>query len=143
MRWQKGGRRDNGAGGEDVGGDVVEDVGGDVGEDVGGDVGEDGGGDEEPSKLREEKVGRSGLSTLVTWRLPDSGVGDGRWWREGGGRGSPSGTLVAALAKEAWWAGCGGLSLLGHGGGGVDQELVARVEQEKMKKMMSRTQAAA
>ena len=40
-------------------------------------------------------------------------------------------------------AGCGGLSLLGHGGGGVDQELVARVEQEKMKKMMSRTQAAA
>ena len=97
MRWQKGGRRDNGAGGEDVGGDVVEDVGGDVGE--------DGGGDEEPSKLREEKVGRSGLSTLVTWRLPDSGVGDGRWWREGGGRGSPSGTLVAASsAKEAWWA---------------------------------------
>ena len=73
-------------------------------EDVGGDVGEDGGGDEEPSKLREEKVGRSGLSTLVTWRLPDSGVGDGRWWREGGGRGSPSGTLVAASAKEAWWA---------------------------------------
>ena len=104
MRWQKGGRRDNGAGGEDVGGDVVEDVGGDVGEDVGGDVGEDGGGDEEPSKLREEKVGRSGLSTLVTWRLPDSEVGDGRWWREGGGRGSPSGTLVAASAKEAWWA---------------------------------------
>ena len=104
MRWQKGGRRDNGAGGEDVGGDVVEDVGGDVGEDVGRDVGGDGGGDEEPSKLREEKVGRSGLSTLVTWRLPDSGVGDGRWWREGGGRGSPSGTLVAALAKEAWWA---------------------------------------
>ena len=40
-------------------------------------------------------------------------------------------------------AGCGGLSLLGHDGGGVDQELVARVEQEKMKKMMSRTQAAA
>ena len=40
-------------------------------------------------------------------------------------------------------AGCGGLSLLGHGGGGVDQELVARVEQEEMKKMMSRTQAAA
>ena len=33
-------------------------------------------------------------------------------------------------------AGCGGLSLLGHGGGGVDQELVARVEQGKVKKMM-------
>ena len=32
---------------------------------------------------------------------------------------------------------------MGHGGGGVDQELVARVEQEKMKKMMSRTQVAA
>ena len=29
-------------------------------------------------------------------------------------------------------AGCGGLSLLGHGGGGVDQELVARVEQLKV-----------
>ena len=53
--WQKGGRCEVGA----VGG------GEDVGEDVGGDVGEDGGGDEEPSKFREEKVGRSGLSTLV------------------------------------------------------------------------------
>ena len=40
-------------------------------------------------------------------------------------------------------AGCGGLSLLGHGCGGVDQELVARVEQVKVKKMVSRTQAAA
>ena len=92
--WQKGGRREVGAvgGGEDVGGDVV------------GDVGEDGGGEEEPSKFREEKVGRSGLSTLVNWRLPDSGVGDCRWWRGRGGRGSPSGTLVAASAKEAWWA---------------------------------------
>ena len=92
--WQKGGRCEVGA----VGG------GEDVGEDVGGDVGEDGGGDEEPSKFREEKVGRSGLSTLVNWRLPDSGVGDCRWWRGRGGRGSPSGTLVAASAKEAWWA---------------------------------------
>ena len=27
-----------------------------------------------------------------------------RWWRGRGGRGSPSGTLVAASAKEAWWA---------------------------------------
>ena len=39
-------------------------------------------------------------------------------------------------------AGCGGLSLLGHDGGGVDQELVARVEQVKVKKMMSKIQAA-
>ena len=52
--------------------------------------GGDGGGDEEPSKLRAEKVGWCGLSTLVTWRLPDSEVGDGRWWRGRGGRGSPS-----------------------------------------------------
>ena len=86
MRWQKAARREDGA------------VGG------GQDVGEDGGGDEEPSKFREEKVGRSGLSTLVNWRLPDSGVGDCRWWRGRGGRGSPSETLVAASAKEAWWA---------------------------------------
>ena len=40
-------------------------------------------------------------------------------------------------------AGCSGLSLSGHCGGGVDQELVARVEQVKVKKMMLRTQAAA
>ena len=41
---QKGGRREGGVGG--------------------------GGGDEEPSKLRAEKVGRSCLSIVVTWRLP-------------------------------------------------------------------------
>ena len=34
-------------------------------------------------------------------------------------------------------AGCGGLSLLGHGGGGVDQELVARVEQLKVLKIQA------
>ena len=73
-------------------------------EDCVGGGGEGGGGDEEPSKLRAEKVGWCGLSTLVTWRLPDSEVGDGRWWRGRGGRGSPSETLVAASAKEAWWA---------------------------------------
>ena len=31
---------------------------------------------------------------------------------------------------------------MGHDGGGVDQELVARVEQVKVKKMMSKIQAA-
>ena len=53
MRWQKGGRRDNGAGGG--------------GEDVGGDVGEDGGGEEELSRLRKEKV-----STITLW--PDFNI---------------------------------------------------------------------
>ena len=62
-----GGRREDCVGGGGEGG----------GEGGGG----DGGGDEEPSKLRAEKVGWCGLSTLVTWRLPDSEVGDGRWWR--------------------------------------------------------------
>ena len=85
-----GGRREDCVGGGGEGG----------GEGGGG----DGGGDEEPSKLRAEKVGWCGLSTLITWRLPDSEVGDGRWWRGRGGRGSPSETLVAASAKEAWWA---------------------------------------
>ena len=66
-----GGRREGCVGGGSEGG----------GESGGG----DGGGDEEPSKLRAEKVGWCGLSTLVTWRLPDSEVGDGRWWR---GRGA-------------------------------------------------------
>ena len=32
---------------------------------------------------------------------------------------------------------------MGHGGGGVDQELVARVEQVKVKKIRSMTQGAA
>ena len=36
------------------------------------------------------------------------------------------------LGGERLTIGYGGLSLLGHGGGGVDQELVARVEQLKV-----------
>ena len=38
-------------------------------------------------------------------------------------------------------AGCGGLSLLGHDGGGDDQELVARFEKVKVEGL--KTQAAA
>ena len=95
-----GGRREGCVGGGSEGG----------GESGGG----DGGGDEEPSKLRAEKVGWCGLSTLVTWRLPDSEVGDGRWWR---GRGEEDHQV-----KHLWLpqprrlggqppAGYGGLSL--------------------------------
>ena len=47
-----------------------------------------------PTALRFKPINK--LQNPVTWRLPDSGVGDGRWWREGGGRGSPTATLVAA-----------------------------------------------
>ena len=50
----------------------VGDVGG-----VGG-VGDVGGGDEEPSKLAEEKVGTSSFSTVITFRVPESGGGEGR-----------------------------------------------------------------
>ena len=34
-----------------------------------------------PSRLREEKVGISGLPTDITRRLPESGGGEGRMWR--------------------------------------------------------------
>ena len=58
MRWQKGGRHEDGVG-VGVEGDSE-------------DVGEDGGGDEEPSKLTEEKVSTSSFSTVSTLRLPES-----------------------------------------------------------------------
>ena len=119
MRWQKGSRREDGTAAD--------------GEDVGEDVGEDGGGDEEPSKFREEKVGRSTLSTLVTWRLLDSGVGDCRWWRTITKWNTSSCLLSQGGLVGQLPAGYGGLSLSGHGGGGKDQELVARVEQVKVK----------
>ena len=61
-RLPRGGRGDGGGGGG--GGDVVV-------------VGGGGGGDEGPSTLRVEKVDASILATAVTWRLPDSGGGEG------------------------------------------------------------------
>ena len=63
MRWQRGGRREDGVG---VG--VVGDGEG---------VGEDGGGDEEPSMLMDEKVGTSSFSTEITLRVPASAGGEG------------------------------------------------------------------
>ena len=43
------------------------------------------------------------LAIAITWRLPDSGGGEGRRQRGRGG-GRSSGALVAASAMEAWWA---------------------------------------
>ena len=68
---------------------------------MGGGGGGAGVGEEQPSRLREEKVGISGLPTDITLRLPEAEDGDGRRWRERRGEGS-SGTLVAASAREAW-----------------------------------------
>ena len=82
MRWQRGGRHEDGVG---VG--VVGDGEG---------VGEDGGGDEEPSMLMDEKVGTSSFSTEITLRLPESAGGEGSSWRGGRGGGS------SASARAAW-----------------------------------------
>jgi len=48
--------------------------------------------------LRVEKVG-SCLATVVTLRLPEAGGGEGWSWR-----GREGLVVVAASAKEAWWA---------------------------------------
>ena len=53
--------------------------------------------------MRVEKVGASSLATAVTWRLPDSGDGEGRR-RRGRGGGRSSEALVAASARAAWCA---------------------------------------
>ena len=53
--------------------------------------------------MRVKKVGASGLATAVTWRLPDSGDGEGRR-RRGRGGGRSSEALVAASARAAWCA---------------------------------------
>ena len=47
-----------------------------------------------PSRLREEKVGMSGLPTDITLRLPEAVGGEGRMWR--GRQGGTSKALVAA-----------------------------------------------
>ena len=91
MRWQRGGRREDGVGV------------GVVGDDEG--VGEDGGGDEEPSMLMDEKVGTSSFSTEITLRLPESAGGEGSSWRGGRAGGSSNahdGALVVASARAAW-----------------------------------------
>ena len=45
------------------------------------------------------------LAVAVTWRLSDSGGGEGRRQRgRGGERSSETLVVVAASAKEAWWA---------------------------------------
>ena len=62
---------------------------------VGGEiVGGDGGTGGLPSRLREEKVGMSGLPTDITLRLPEAVGGEGRMWR--GRQGGTSKALVAA-----------------------------------------------
>ena len=94
MRWQRGGRREDGVG---VG--VVGDGEGVV---------EDGGGDEEPSKLMEGRVGTSSLSTalctVITLRLPDAAGGEGSCWRGGREGGSSSEALLAVSARATWCA---------------------------------------
>ena len=68
---------------------------------TGGGGGVGGGGDESPSILRVEKVGTSCLTLVVTLCLPKAGGGEGWSWS---GQGGSSETLVAASAREAWWA---------------------------------------
>ena len=51
-------------------------------------------GEDDPSMLREEKDGMSGLPTDITRRLPEAVGGEGRMWR--GRQGGTSGALVAA-----------------------------------------------
>ena len=68
---------------------------------VGGGDGE-GDGEDSPSRLREEKVGISGLPRDMTRRRPVDG--ERRWWSGRGGRGGDEagGTFTSALAREAW-----------------------------------------
>ena len=77
-------------------------------------------GEVDPSRLREENDGMSGLPTDITRRLPEAGGGE-----EGGGEGEED------LPAEHWWlpqpgrpgeqlpAGFGGPSLVHHGDDGV------------------------
>ena len=70
---------------------------------VGGGDGE-GDGEDSPSRLREEKVGISGLPRDMTRRRPVDGDGERRWWSGRGGRGGDEagGTFTSALAREAY-----------------------------------------
>ena len=51
--------------------------------------------------MRVWKDGTPCLATVVTFRLPEAGGGEGWSMR---GRGGSGGTLVAASPREAWWA---------------------------------------
>ena len=75
-------------------------------------------GEVDPSRLREEKDGMSGLPTDITRRLPEAGGGEGRMWRGRGG--SSSGTLWLPQGGQLP-AGSGGPSLVHHGDDGVAQ----------------------
>ena len=57
-------------------------------------------GEDDPSRLREEKVGISGLPRDMTRRRPLDGDGERRWWSGRGGRGGDE--AGGALAREAW-----------------------------------------
>ena len=52
-----------------------------------------------PSTLRVWKVGTPCLASVLTFRLPEVGGGEGWSWRGQGGL-----VVVAASAKEAWWS---------------------------------------
>ena len=56
-----------------------------------------GAGDVDPSRLREEKDGMSGLPTDITRRLPEAGGGEERIWR---GRGGPSSGRLMVVAAS-------------------------------------------
>ena len=66
--------------------------------------GGEGDGEDSPSRLREEKVGISGLPRDMTRRRPVDGDGERRWWSGRGGRGGDEagGAFTSALAREAW-----------------------------------------
>ena len=85
------------------GGDGVDGVGGERGAGDGGvGVGDGGGGGVGgggPSTLRVWKVGTPCLASVLTFRLPEVGGGEGWSWRGQGGL-----VVVAASAKEAWWS---------------------------------------
>ena len=115
---------EGGAGGERGAGD------GGVGVGDGGGGGVGGGG---PSTLRVWKDGTPCLATVVTFRLPEAGGGEGWSWR---GRGGSGGTLVAASPMQGKPGGeqpadCGG-PLLEHHGGGGDAQVPRKLKETQM-----------
>ena len=54
-------------------------------------------GEVDPSRLREENDGMSGLPTDITRRLPEAGGGEERIWR---GRGGPSSGRLMVVAAS-------------------------------------------
>ena len=90
--------------------------------------------------MRVEKVGTSGLATVITWPpriqkvVRDEGEEVGEyWWLP----------LPRRLGGQLP-AGYGGILLLRHGGGDAYQELVARMEEQLRSEVkMEKTQGAA